>query len=67
MKATAKKLFKKLGLSYWQEPAKVVLLLIVIMIPVCFGLIMLLLAIIFLIMNFVSKKVYDRDIGKLED
>ena len=55
MKVAAKKLFKKAGLSHWEESAKVIMLLIVIMIPVCFIFILTLLGIIFGIINLVSK------------
>lgn len=61
-RSTAKKLFKKAGLSHWEESAKVILLLVIILIPVCFLLIMLLLGIIFGIINFVSKYQYDRSL-----
>lgn len=67
MKATAKKLFKKVGLSHWDESAKVILLLIVIMIPICFIFILTLLAFIFGLMNFVSKMKYDRSLSELEN
>jgi hypothetical protein len=63
MRVTAKKLFKRVGLSYWEESAKVILLLIVVMIPVCFALIMLLLSVIFGVMNLFSKILYDRNIN----
>ena len=55
MRVAAKKLFKKAGLSHWEESAKVIMLLIVIMIPVCFIFILTLLGIIFGIINLVSK------------
>lgn len=55
MRVAAKKLFKKAGLSHWEESAKVIMLLIVIMIPVCFIFILTLLGIIFGIINLASK------------
>jgi hypothetical protein len=54
MRSAAKKVFKRAGLSHWEESAKVIILLIVIMIPLCFIFIMTLLGIIFGVINFVS-------------
>ena len=67
VKTTAKKLFKRIGLSHWEESAKVILLLIITMIPICFAFILVLLGLIFGVMNFITRLQYNKTVSQLED
>lgn len=52
MTKTAKNIFKRLGLFYWEDQAKVIVFLVVILIPVCFVFVIVVLWTIFGVLNF---------------
>lgn len=49
---TAKNVFKRFGLSYWEDQAKIIVFLVVLLIPVCFVFVIVLLWTIFSALNY---------------